>query len=254
MDPLFNNQFILDAADFILKSNSLTCDSMFFLQHKGTAMCTVFAPTYANLTMAYHEIQIYFAIKSTCSLVVRKFFVENWFQFLDDCEILLNTKLIKPNDLLTILKQGNPNLQFTMERSTTNLPFLDIMINKTGTKIWMDIYNKPTNSKRCVPFTTNYLRSCLRIILFYLARRVCAIVEEEVTKLKRLSELKTSLRKQKYSVALIENSIKRALQVPLNELRKPKEKAREEIIPFLYTHNINNPNIFQIIRETFENF
>ena len=61
-----------------------------------------------------------------------------------------------------------------MERNTTNLPFLD-MINKTGTKIWMDIYNK------------------LRNIPFCLTRRICAIVEEEETKLKRLSELKTSL-------------------------------------------------------------
>ena len=51
----------------------------------------------------------------------------------------LNTKLI--NDLLTILNQVNPNLQFIMERSTKNLPFLNIFINKTGTKIWMDIYN-----------------------------------------------------------------------------------------------------------------
>ena len=150
-NPRFNNQFILDAADFILKNNSLTFDSMFFLQLKGTAMGTVFAPTYANLTMAYHEIQVYFVIKNTYSLVVSKFFEENWFRFLDDSEILLNTKLIKPNDLLTILNQVNPNLQFTMGRSTTNLPFLDIIINKTGTKIWMDIYNKPSDSKRCVP-------------------------------------------------------------------------------------------------------
>ena len=112
---------------------------MFFLQLKGTAMGTVFAPTYANLTMAYHEIQVYFVINNTYGLVVSKLFEENWFRFLDDCETLLNTKLIKPNDLLTILGQVNPNLQFTMERSTTNLPFLDIMINKTGTKIWMVI-------------------------------------------------------------------------------------------------------------------
>ena len=105
------------------------------------------APTYANLLMAYHEIQVYFIIKNTYNLVVSKFFEENWFRFLDDCEILLNTKLVKPIDLLTILNQVNPNFQFTMERSTTNLPFLDIMTNKTGTKIWMDIYNKPTNSK-----------------------------------------------------------------------------------------------------------
>ena len=110
MNPRFKTRFILEAA--------------------------MIAPTYANLTMGFHEIQAYFIIKN---LVVSKFFEENWFGFLDDCEILLNTKLIKPIDLLTILNQVNPNFQFTMERSTTNLPFLDIMINKTGTKIWMDI-------------------------------------------------------------------------------------------------------------------
>ena len=102
-------------------------------------MGTVFAPTYANLTMTYHEIEVYSTIKKTSNLVVSKFFEENWFfeenGFLDDCEILLNTKLIKPNDLLTILNQVNSNLQFTMERSTTKLSFFDTMINKTGTKI-----------------------------------------------------------------------------------------------------------------------
>ena len=103
MNPRFNNQFILDAADFSLKNNSLTFDSMLFLQLKWTAMGTVFAPTYANLTIAYHEIQVYFIIKNTYDVVVRKFFQENWFRFLDDCEMLLNTKLIKPNDLLKIL-------------------------------------------------------------------------------------------------------------------------------------------------------
>ena len=69
MNPRFNKQFILVAADFILKNNSLTFDSMFFLQLKGTAMGTVFAPTYANLTMAYHEIQVYFVINNTYGLV-----------------------------------------------------------------------------------------------------------------------------------------------------------------------------------------
>ena len=251
MNPRFNNQFILDAADFILKNNSLTFDSMFLLQLKGTAMGTVFAPTYANLTMAYHKIQVYYVIKNTYSLVVSKFFEENWFRFLDHCEILLNTRLIKPNDLLKILNQVNPSLQFTMERSTTSLPFLDIMINETVTKIWMNIYKKPTDSERYVRFRSNHLRSCLRNIPFCLARCICAIAEEEEAKLRRLSELKTSLREQQYPIALIENSIKRALQVPLNDLRKPNEKGREEIIPFVSTHNPNNPNIFPIIMKTF---
>ena len=57
---------------------------MFFLQLKGTVMDTAFAPTYANLTIPYHEIQVYFIIKNTYNLVVSKLFEENWFQFLDD--------------------------------------------------------------------------------------------------------------------------------------------------------------------------
>ena len=60
MNPQVNNQFILHAADFNLKNNSLTFDSTFFLLLEGTAMGKIFTPTYANLTMAYHEIQVYF--------------------------------------------------------------------------------------------------------------------------------------------------------------------------------------------------
>ena len=42
--------------------------------------------------------------------------------------------------------------------------------------------------------------------------------------------------------------MKRALQIPLNKLRKSKAKETEEIISFLCTQNANNPNIFFIIR------
>ena len=80
-----------------------------------------------------------------------------------------------------------------MERSTTNFPFLDIMINKTGTKTWMDIYNKPANSKRYVPFTSDHPRICLRNFTFCLTRCICINAEEENTKLKRWSELKALL-------------------------------------------------------------
>ena len=64
---------------------------MLFLQLKRTAMGTVFAPTYANLAMAYHESKVYFISKNTYNLVASKFFDENWFRFLDDYEIFLNT-------------------------------------------------------------------------------------------------------------------------------------------------------------------
>ena len=90
----------------------------------------------------------------------------------------------------------NINIQFTMEKSQARLLFLDIMINKSGTKIWMDIYNKPTDSKRYVPFTSNHPRHCLTNIPFSLARRICTIVENENIKEKRFKELKKTLLEQ----------------------------------------------------------
>ena len=70
-----------------------------------------------------------------------------------------------------------------------------------------------------VSFTSNHLQDFLRNIPFYLARCICTIVENENTKLKQLSA--KTLKQQKYCIAVIENSIKRDLQIPSNKLSKP---------------------------------
>ena len=169
--------------------------------------------------------------------------------------MLLKVNLIKPNHLLSILNQLNNNIQSTKEKSQTRLPFLDIMINKSGTKIWMDIYNKATNSKRYVPFTSNHPRHCLINTPFSLAIRICTIVENENVKEKRFKELKKEiLLEQKYPTSLIEASILRAKEIPLEVLRQPKTTENEEIIPFTITYNPNNPNAFSIIKQSFDNF
>ena len=85
-----------------------------------------------------------------------------------------------------------------MEESQRRLPFWDIMINKSGTKIWMDIYNKQTDSKRYVPFTSNHPQQCLTNILFSFARRICIIA------FNALKNWKKTLLEQKYPMLLIE--------------------------------------------------
>ena len=120
------------------------------------------------------------------------------------------------------------------------------MINKSGTKIWVDIYNKPTDSKRYVPFTSNHPWHCLRNIPFSLARRIGTIVENE--NIKTITKIKTLL-EQKYHKLLTEASILRDREIPLEFLRQPKTTKYEEIIPFTVTCNPNNPNVFPIIKQ-----
>ena len=81
-------------------------------------MDTIFAPTYANVTMGYHEIKVYSITRQSYALA-SKYFENSWFRFLDECQILLKVSLIKPEHLLPILNQINNNIQFTMEKSQT---------------------------------------------------------------------------------------------------------------------------------------
>ena len=65
------------------------------------------------------------------------------------------------------------------------------------------------------PFTSNHPGHCLTNIPFSLARRICTIVENENVKEKRNKELKKTLLEQKYPKSLIEASILRAKELPL---------------------------------------
>ena len=142
MEWRFNIPFILESIDFILKNNTCVFNNEHFLQVQGT----VFAPTYANLSMGYHEIK----------------------KIPNDCEILLNTDLIKPDDLLTILNSVNNDIQFSMELNHNKLLFLDILITKSDKNVRMNIYSKPTDSKRYVSYLSNHPKPCLKNIPFCL--------------------------------------------------------------------------------------
>ena len=71
---------------------------------------------------------------------------------------------------------------------------------------------------------------------------------------KRFKELRKTLLEQKYPKSLIEARILRAKEIPLEILRQPKIAKNVEIIPFTITYSPNKPNIFPIIKQSFDNF
>ena len=75
---------------------------------------------------------------------------------IDDCETLLGENKINPNYLLSNLNSINPSIQFTMEYSKDAIPFRDISIKRNNDKISIDIYYKPNDIHRCLPFSSNH--------------------------------------------------------------------------------------------------
>ena len=80
-------------------------------------MGTIFSPTYATLSMGFHEIELNAIIRNKFTLQVSNYFGQNWKRLSDDCFIFLRLSLIKPNELLDALNNINPAIQFTMETS-----------------------------------------------------------------------------------------------------------------------------------------
>ena len=127
---------------------------------------------------------------------------------------------------------------------------LFILIKRNENGIWMDLYHKPTDTQRCLPFTSSHPNHCKRNIPFCLARRICTIAENNAEKLKNLENLKSNLSKYNYPDSLIKQGFQKTLSIPQKDLRKPKKSSNKNILPFDTTFNPNNPNIYSTIKSS----
>ena len=59
----FSKEFILEAAEFVLKNNNFILLEEMFNQAMGTAMGTKFAPPYANLSVGFLEETLLFPVE-----------------------------------------------------------------------------------------------------------------------------------------------------------------------------------------------
>lgn len=245
----FKPDFILDAINFIIKTNTFQFNNEFYLQIKGTAMGTKVAPTYATLTLGYLEKKLYQQITITFGPEFGKYFERMWKRFLDDCFILWTRS---ENDLLqlqTILNKLHTDIKFTIEKNQKALPFLDCLVIKENTKLETDVYYKPTDSKMYLLFNSCHPRHTKTSIPFSLSRRLRTIISKDDVFNERTLELKTFLKRQKYPDELINAGIEKARSLNRNELLKEIDNKRDnKTIPYVSTFNPRNPEIYSQLR------
>ena len=90
-------------------------------------MSTIFARTHAALSMGYFGIKLY-SVCTKYGELLAEYIKKNWNCSLDDCYAVLRSSQISPEELLLTLNSINPSIQFTVEYSKTQIPFLDILI------------------------------------------------------------------------------------------------------------------------------
>lgn len=244
LHPRFTEEFIIESIDIILNNNSFQFNNNNYIQTLGTAMGTKMAPTYATLTLAYLEETLYDRIEEIFDTNTKDTFIKSWKRYLDDCFILWRPTWGNIKNLESILQNLHPKIKFTMEQSKTELPFLDILVKIKNNNIITDIYHKPTDTQQYLHFKSHHPKSCLKSIPYSLARRICTIVTDEHLQTTRLKELQTNLIMRKYPLQLINKGIELAQNIPIEHLRTSKKQNKNQLLAYVSTHNINNPELF----------
>jgi hypothetical protein len=129
-----------------LKNNLFFFDNEYYLQTKGTTMGTKVAPTYATLVFGFLEEKLFTKCNTLFGEEFGRYIETNWKRYLDDCFIFWTKSLQDLQLFNNILNRLHQNIKFTMESNENELPFLDILIIKDGTKITTDLYYKKTDS------------------------------------------------------------------------------------------------------------
>ena len=250
LHPRFDPEFVLEGIKIILENNTFNFNSQNYIQILGTAMGSIFAPSYATLTLGFLEIKLHQKIESIYGNQIKAEFIELWKRYLDDCFIFWKQSWGDIKDLHEILQTLHPQIKFTLDSSQEKIPFLDILIsiNHNGT-ITTDIYRKITDTQQYLHFKSHHPKSCLTSIPYSLARRICTIVVDSNLRVLRLQELEVALGDRGYPISVIKKGIELAIKIPISELRSPKKDNKEDTIAFVSTFNKRNPELFTHLKQ-----
>ena len=245
IDSRFKKDFILDSIQFILENNTFEFNNNSFIQILGTTMGTKFAPVYANLVLAFLEETLYKNVEDTYGKDFADKFRLTWKRYLDDCFLFWEQKQGDIGAIHKLLQDLHPKIKFTIETSSSELPFLDILLKKRGTEIITDIYHKSTDTKQYLHFKSSHERHTKINLPYSLARRICTIITNYDLRKTRLEELEISLLERGNPKKIIQNGIEKALNLDITTLRTPKVRQTDgNVIAFVSTHNPNNMEVF----------
>ena len=143
-------------------------------------MGTKMATTYATLTLAYLEENLYEMIDKKYGNDIKEDFTKSWKRYLDDCLIFWKYPWGDINELHDLLQNLHPKIKFIMEHSLKELPFLDILIKNVNGKIIIYIYDKPTDTQQHLYFRSHHSKNCIKSIPYTLACRIHTITDKNL--------------------------------------------------------------------------
>ena len=247
IDRRFTKEFILKFAEFVLRNNYFDFEGKMYHQIIGTAMGSIFAPPYSQLTIGFLEETKLFPLllpskfdAETCAKIIDYFF-----RFMDDGTTLFPSD-VDEEVFLELLNSMHPAIRYTIEKAkrvlvkgvlVQMLVFLSILIflDENG-NIWTDVYYKDTNTHDYLHYESHHPNHIKKNIPHSLAKRIIILTTKEESMRKNLADLRKWLQDCGYPSKIIEHGFYTA------SLQGPAPPKSEKVIPVISTYYSNYTN------------
>ena len=224
----FTKRFVIELYVFCQENLFFSFDGTTYRQFTGTGMGRIYAPILANIKMAYDELKLEEFIRTNYSDMVANYFLSSYNRFLDDVAFRWRSSFPDMTPILIKMGQIDERIQYDFSSSLNEIPhntiaFLDVLIIIKDGRLETDIYAKSTDTFNYLPFTSSHPRHVTRNIPYVLSKRIRGIVSNESTQTVRFNDMKARLRSKGYPIALINDGIKKALQLSRKDIISPKK-------------------------------
>ena len=237
-DKLPPTDLIIEATNHVLSNNIFTFENKCYKQVHGTAMGTPMAPAVANLFMGWLEARLL----DDSPVPIHKDF---WKRYIDDIFLLWQGKADDLNTFVNYMNNVHPTIKFTVQKSKTEIPFLDILVKIVNGKLQTDLYVKPTDANNYLHYQSAHPQHCKSNIpysQFLRIRRICSLDTDFNM---HCNEMAQQFRDRSYPEKHIQKALNRIKKIPRSHTLQYKPKNKNKRVPFIVTHNPRNPPLKQ---------
>ncbi|OCT89306.1 hypothetical protein XELAEV_18017926mg [Xenopus laevis] len=241
--------FLIDSIEFILTKNYFWFENEYYLQTKGTAMGTRFAPSYANLFMGnWENTNILPLLNENMNknegLVV-------WKRYIDDCLFIWNGTQNGLKEFLNGLNLNNQNIHLTSNYSTESVNFLDLTISAENGKLETCLYRKPTDCNGFIIKKSCHHKKWLNSIPYSQFNRIKRNCSKPSDYEKECQILSSQLIDKGYDEKLIQEAKSLCDKKDRKELitHNTAKKHSKNTISFITTYNNSNKELETIIQK-----
>jgi peptide-methionine (R)-S-oxide reductase len=214
-----SNDNIIHLLEYVLHMNNFDFNDKHYLQVGGTAMGTRVAPSFANIFMADFEEKFVYNYHDQPFI---------WLRYIDDIFMIWNHGKQTLDNFLHHLNSCHHSIKFTVETSTTSLPFLDTQVKiNQDRSIYTDLYCKPTDAHNYLLFNSSHPKHLMRSLPYsqlLRIRRICTHMEDFDKNAKMIGQ---HFIRRLYPEDLIIDATLKARRKNRQELLQPNHTSQE---------------------------